>query len=84
MNIPPAGLIESAVDQIDPNGKPEKDEASELVSAIGGSTATKLGINFPLSPEFLKGYQIGLQVARQMLAGSMELAVKGINPEILL
>ncbi len=80
MIAPPAEIIEGAVDSFIPN----TDEVNELTSAIGQSTATKLTIDFPLSSDFIIGYQLGLHVARQILLSSVTLDMKNIDPKILL
>jgi hypothetical protein len=71
MQIPAAGFIEIAVDQL--KKIPESQiqaQLAELHEVHGSSLDT--------------GYNLGLQVARVMLASNTELALKGINPDDLL
>jgi hypothetical protein len=85
MVIPAAMNIESAIPglkQIEQRWR--DDQIKELTCAVGASTATQLCISFPLSDEFKRGYELGLQTARGMIAGSVELMLKRANPENIL
>lgn len=89
MIIPAAMFIESTVDGYNEcaftqDGTPEKDEIAELTSAIGAASATKLGITFPLSYDFMQGYLIGLQTARTILLTSMALRLAKVDPNKVL
>jgi hypothetical protein len=85
MLIPAVMFIESAVDGLkDIPLKVTEDQTSEVRCAMGQSTCDKLKISFPLSPDFVTGYTIGLQVARTILAGSVALALKGVDPKDVL
>lgn len=85
MIIPAAMNIEAAVDSMATVAAEMKaDQTKELVAAMGAQTTKKLGVRFPPSGTFITGYQLGLQTARMLLAGSVELATKGVNPEDVL
>jgi hypothetical protein len=89
MNIPPAEIIEGAIEQFDSaaytrTDTPEADEVKELNEAIGAADAKKLQIAFPLAQNFVVGYQLGLDVARRILLGNMTLAMRGVDPKALL
>lgn len=85
MNVPAAQTIEGAVDAMKRiPAWVAADQLKELASAIGAPSAASLAIEFPISAEFATGYSLGLAVARQMLAGSVALSMKGIDPKTLL
>lgn len=74
MNIPPAGVIEMAVDDL--KNVPQNKllaQQKELYSATGND-----------SKDFGDGYALGLQTARKMLAQSPLLMMKDISFEELL
>lgn len=74
MVIPPAMQIEGAVDDlksVDP--AIIADQNKELFCATGKD-----------NPDFRDGYNLGLQVARRMIFGSAELALKGADPSKVL
>jgi hypothetical protein len=77
MQIPAAGFIEGAKDQIDsPSDKLAHVmmlERNELREAIGAS-----------SVDMQYGYLLGLQTARQMLATSTTLILAKIDPDDIL
>ena len=74
MNIPPAGLIEAAVDDLkNVSDAKLKAQQKELYAATGNSNA-----------DFANGYALGLQTARKMLASSPLLMMKDISYEELL
>lgn len=62
----------------------KKSQMKELTSAMGASTLEKLGSTFPLTEDFRKGYELGLQTCRIVLRGSTALILKGVNPEDVL
>lgn len=72
---PSAGFIEATIDELKthPNPGLVADELHELRTARGD-----------VSEEFARGYVLGLQVARTILATSPLLGMKGINPVDLL
>lgn len=74
MQVPAAGFIELAKDELD-TVPPDQlaDQERELHEAVGGTSVT-----------FVNGYQLGLQVARVMLSSNALLGVRGIKPEDLL
>ena len=85
MLIPAAMQIESAVDML--KKLPESVQTGqkrELYSAMGASTASQLGVSFPITPEFEAGYALGLETARVVLAGTGVLWIKGIDPAVVL
>ena len=85
MIVPAAMNIESAVDSF--KTVPEwvaKDQLKELHSAIGADTAKRMGIQYPLTLEFAAGYQLGIQTARAIIAGSVEVLTKGADPQNIL
>ncbi len=85
MVIPAAMNIEAAVDAMATvPAEVKADQTKELVAAIGKPSARALGVKFPISGVFVTGYQLGLQVARMMIAGNAEVATKGVNPEDVL
>lgn len=71
MNIPPAEIIESAVDEVVKLAAGVlADQQSELGEAIGAADASRMNIAFPLSSDFRSGYALGLQTARIMVRGT--------------
>jgi len=72
--IPPAETIEQAVDRlkgIDP--KHAADQLQELHEAVGAQ-----------SLDFENGYALGIETARVILAGSVELLTHGADPQEVL
>ena len=83
MLSPAAMFIESAVDNF--KTVPEwlrKSQLSELQS-FGDKRAQDFGAS-GLSDDFKKGYELGLQTARVIIAGSAALVLKGVNPQDVL
>lgn len=81
MVIPAAMNIEVALDtlpKIDQRWR--DDQLKELSEGVGESSAIVLGVAFPLSDEFKRGYELGIQTARNMVAGSAEILLKGGDP----
>lgn len=85
MVIPAAMNIETGFDAL---AYVEKrwldDQEKELRAGVGASSAEKLGVAYPLSREFVQGYQLGIETARAIVAGSVEVLSKGGNPENVL
>ena len=78
MQAPPAELIETAADQLpDVPTFIRRDQLSELIS-FGDQRAIALGAT-GVSPDFSKGYELGLQTARVMLARDPKAAAAGIE-----
>lgn len=74
MVVPAAMDIEMAVDSLPKiDERVLADQARELHCAVGDTT-----------PDFVGGYQLGIQTARLMLAGSAELAMHGADPKNVL
>ena len=84
MIVPAAGQIEAAMDMPALEEKWLKDQEKELRVAIGAMDADKLGVRYPLSKEFVKGYMMGLQTARAVLKLDPVLVQKEIPPGDLL
>lgn len=81
MVIPAAMNVEIALDALPKVEQRWRDKQLEELSAgVGASSAQALGVTFPLSDEFKRGYELGVQTARNMVAGSAELLLKGGNP----
>jgi hypothetical protein len=79
--IPAAENVEGAADSLRTlPDRVKQDQRKELLEAIGQDTAGKLGLSWPVSEEAVTGYQLGLQTARMILAGSAELIRKGVDP----
>ena len=71
---PSAGTIEGAVDDL-------KKADDHMLEAQGSELASAVPA---LSQEATYGYNLGLQTARRMLAGSPVLSIAGIDPTSLL
>jgi hypothetical protein len=91
MISPAAMFIESAVDglknPVEQGGMPKwlrDSQLQELSAAIGENTAEQMGVQFPISDDFKKGYELGLQAARVVLASSVQLSVGGIKAQDVL
>lgn len=85
MLSPAAMDIEAATDTL--KEIPEfiqESQIKELVSAMGAATLEKLGSTFPLTEDFKKGYILGLQTARVIIACSPAVILKGVNPKDVL
>jgi hypothetical protein len=83
MVIPAAMNIEMAADSLKTvTALVKLDQLSELKS-FGDTRAQDIGAS-GLSEDFKRGYELGLQVARVMIAGSVEVVLKGVNPEHVL
>jgi len=85
MQVPAAMFVESALDGM--KSVPLKvlaDQVQELRTAMGQATCDRLNVSYPLSPDFVSAYNLGLQVARVMIQGSVKLAMSNINPEEVL
>ena len=68
-------MIESAQDSLRGVRTPAQleDQAKELYCAVGDK-----------SPDFVAGYQLGVETARVMITVSAEVNVKGCNPKNIL
>ena len=76
MHIPAAEFIESAADDLKKvDTKILLDQKSELCEALGDRIDQMTCID---------GYQLGLQVARTMIATNIELQLKGVKLEDVL
>jgi hypothetical protein len=87
MQIPAAGMIESAVDQIKRkviDDKHRGKQQAELTMAMGDDNLLALGAVVPITGEIRKGYELGLQTARVVLEGSPLLDLKDIKASDLL
>ena len=90
MMIPSAMNIESALPQLGIRGVGGRSEAirddqcKELISAVGADSAGNIGVTFPLTADFQIGYALGLETARAVIAGSMEVMLKKANPDNIL
>lgn len=74
MLIPAAMNIESAMDEVKTLSEfMHTHQLHELESAVGGT-----------SQDFQRGYELGLQTARVILAGSAALLLKAIDPSTVL
>lgn len=71
MIVPAAMFIESAIDMLKDNTVPvdvRADQAKELTFATGDH-----------DPQFIAGYELGLQVARVLLMGNMKAVLAGVT-----
>jgi hypothetical protein len=78
MQVPNAEQIETAIDQLNGPTIPQwlrDSQKKELHSAGPEGYATK---------DFANGYELGLQTARVVIAQSVVVQLKGINPSDLL
>lgn len=83
MQIPAAMFIESAADSLKTlTDFVRKDQQKEL-SSFGDVRAQAIGAS-GLSDDFRKGYELGLQTARTVVAGSAALIIKGVDPKEVL
>jgi len=77
MIVPAAMNIESAVDMLKRFPKERAwvlpDQLKELRSAVGEK-----------SQDFQDGYQLGIQTARAIIASSVAVMLKGVNPDDVL
>ena len=83
MIIPAAMNIESAADSLKSVDQRWRDDQLKELRSFGDARARALGAA-GITKDFAKGYELGLQTARQMLAGSTALMLKGVNPEDVL
>jgi len=74
MQIPPAGLIEAAADQIDhlPIEQRSK-QGRELIVATGHD-----------SLDFIAGYELGLETSRVMIAQNTAVVLAKLDPDQIL
>lgn len=83
MQIPAAMYIESAADSISTLTDFVRTDQQKELSSFGDVRAQRIGAT-GLSGDFRSGYQLGLQVARTMLAGSAILAMAHVKASDLL
>lgn len=86
MLVPAVMNIESAADWLkqdwDIREWVKADQQKEL-GAFGDARARELGAS-GLSDDFRKGYELGLQTARVIIAGSVAVVLKGVKPDDVL
>lgn len=84
MIIPNAEQIEGAADSLVKGGPTwgRADQQKELDS-FGAERAKTLGAS-GLSDDFRRGYELGIQAARTVVAGSVIIAIKNIDPRDVL
>jgi len=87
MNVPPAETIAS-VSSLASSAKPKsfmnRPWSESTAPSIGDEQAKILGVSFPVSDDFLRGYQLGLETARGMISASVELITHGADPKKVL
>lgn len=75
MQIPPAGLIEAARDELGSVPEPLLlDQRKELHAATGAA----------MSSDFARGYELGLQTARVMIRQNTALVLHGVDTDDIL
>lgn len=83
MQIPAVMFIEAAAEGL---GRlttfVQQDQQREL-TCFGDERAQELGAS-GLSSDFRKGYELGIQTARVIIAGSVALVLKGVKPDDVL
>jgi hypothetical protein len=85
MLSPNAEQIETAVDGLKSvTTFIRESQQKELTSAMGADTLEKMGSTYPLTHDFRLGYELGLQTARIVIAQSVALRLKDVNPEEVL
>lgn len=71
---PPAEIIETALDDLKSSDTEMREsQQSELHSATGKT-----------STDFARGYELGLQTARMMIARNVKIQANGIDPKTIL
>lgn len=75
MQIPPAGLIEAA-----------KDEVPTVASSVRADQRKELGVATGAAPgsDFAAGYELGLQTARVMIRQNTSLVYHGVDTDEIL
>lgn len=81
--IPPAGSIELALDELEVLPATIKGGQISELASIGDSGARKAGAS-GLSADFKAGYTLALQVARVVIGSNTLLELKGIDASELL
>jgi hypothetical protein len=85
MLSPNASQIETAVDTLmSVSNFVRESQQKELTSAMGAPTLEKIGSTYPLTHDFRLGYELGLQTARIVIAESVALILKHVNPDEVL
>lgn len=83
MQSPPVMFIESAVDTFKSLPDWIRQSQQRELTSFGDVRAQEFGAN-GLSNDFRKGYELGLQTARVVIMGSVEINLKGVKPEDVL
>jgi hypothetical protein len=83
MQSPAAMFIESAADSLKTVSKWLRESQLKELQSFGDTRAQALGAT-GVTPDFQKGYELGLQTARTIIAGSPAIMLKGIKPEDVL
>jgi hypothetical protein len=86
MISPAVMFIESAADSLkrkDPKQQWLFDSQQKELTSFGDERAKELHAT-GISDDFRKGYELGLQTARVILAGSVALGLKGVKPDDVL
>lgn len=85
MLAPASGLIEAAQDQlqvlIDSQASILEHQENELRGAFGEDKWKK---KITFDEDFIAGYNLGLQTARVIIATSVQLQLKGVEPDSVL
>lgn len=81
--IPAVMFLEMAADMLPKVAQAVRDDQQQELTEFGDVRAQGLGAT-GLSKDMRIGYELGLQVARVMLFGNVELAKAGIKAEDLL
>lgn len=79
MQAPAAGFIEAAVEQLKKHVTPDwirNSQRKELISAVPTASEDK--------PDFINGYELGLETARIIIMTNMKLNQAGIDPKDIL
>lgn len=83
MLVPAAMHLEAAADMLKSVPQWVRDDQQKELSCFGDARAQALGAS-GLSDDFRKGYELGIQTARAIIAGSAELLLHGANPNNVL
>lgn len=79
MIAPAVMWIESAADSLKSAPDFIRDSQMKELTSFGDARAKQIGAS-GVSDDFKKGYELGLQTARTVLATSATLIMKGVNP----
>jgi hypothetical protein len=83
MQIPSAMFIESAADSLKAGKTAGHDDQQRELSEFGDVRAQAIGAS-GLSNDFRRGYELGLETAREMIFTNVALRRKGVVPEDVL